>query len=72
MFIALSMSSYSISVFSFPYLLFILYVSVQPLVVSAGDNRKIQLPEDKVTLYASTVPADTDSKYQNTVLFCFK
>lgn len=35
-----------------------LYFAVQPLVVSVGDNKIIQLPEDSLTLSAFTISQD--------------
>ena len=41
--------------------LVVLDVSVQQLVVSAGENKVLQLPVDECTLSAYTVPVDTSS-----------
>jgi len=35
-------------------------IAVEPLVVSAGDNHKIQLPADSITLYAFVLDDNSD------------
>lgn len=44
--------------------------AVQSLVVSAGDDKELQLPQNEITLMAYTVPKDsgTDYKYEWTLV----